>query len=326
MTWNTMNLCVTLNPCLDKTLEVPPWTPGEHQVRGRACGQMVGGKGVNVARALARLGHPARPALFLGGELGHLCERLLREQDRFEPIVTWTAAPTREVLTVRTEGTADQTGFFDPNPAITSGERDAFVSQVAAAFAGGARWCAMSGSSPCVVTDDVYAHLVHDARRLGVSTVVDTYGACFPVALAAAPDVVKLNCLECEQALGLTLDTATAVETAVRRIRGAGAGSVAITFGSRGMVAAWDEHIVAWKPPSVHLINPIGAGDAMTAGIIDALSRGEDPDAAFRWGMACAVASVENWLACDFQPAEAKAMRSRIAECSLQDLTLGSTT
>ena len=115
------------------------------------------------------------------------------------------------------------------------------------------------------------------ARRLGVSTVVDTYGVCFPLALAAAPDVVKLNCLECEQALGLTLDTSAAVETAVRRIRGAGAGSVAITFGSRGMVAAWDEHIVAWKPPSVRLINPIGAGDAMTAGIIDALSRDEEP-------------------------------------------------
>jgi 1-phosphofructokinase family hexose kinase len=320
-----MNLCVTLNPCLDKTLEVPPWKPGEHQVRGRAFGQVVGGKGVNVARALVRLGHSAQPALFLGGELGQLCERLLREQDGFEPIVTWTAAPTREILTVRTENTADQTGFFDPNPAITARERDAFVSQVAATFSRGVRWCVMSGSSPCAVTDDVYAHLVHHARRLGVSTVVDTYGVCLPLALAAAPDVVKLNCLECEQALGLTLDTSAAVETAVRRIRGAGAGSVAITFGSRGMVAAWDEHIVAWKPPSVRLINPIGAGDAMTAGIIDALSRDEEPGAAFRWGMACAVASVENWLACDFQPAEAKAMRSRIAECSLQDLTLGST-
>ena len=316
-----MNLCVTLNPCLDKTLDVPAWKPGEHQVRGRAFGQVVGGKGVNVARALVRLGHTAQPALFLGGELGRLCERLLREQDGFEPLVTWTAAPTREILTVRTESSAEQTAFFDPSPTIAASERDAFVSQVTAAFSHGTRWCAMSGSSPCAVTDDVYAQLVRSARRSGVSTVVDTYGACFPLALAAAPDVIKLNCLECEQAFGTTLDTPAAIETAVRRIRGAGAGSVAITFGSRGMVAAWDEHLVAWKPPSVQLVNPIGAGDAMTAGIVDALSRGEDPGAAFRWGMACAVASVENWVACDFHPAEAKAMRARIAECSLQDLT-----
>ena len=231
-----MNLCVTLNPCLDKTLDVPAWKPGEHQVRGRAFGQVVGGKGVNVARALVRLGHTAQPALFLGGELGRLCERLLREQDGFEPLVTWTAAPTREILTVRTESSAEQTAFFDPNPTIAASERDAFVSQVTAAFSHGTRWCAMSGSSPCAVTDDVYAQLVRSARRSGVSTVVDTYGACFPLALAAAPDVIKLNCLECEQAFGTTLDTPAAIETAVRRMRGAGAGSVAITFGSRGMV------------------------------------------------------------------------------------------
>ena len=160
-----MNLCVTLNPCLDKTLVVPPWTPGEHQVRGRSFGQVVGGKGVNVARALRRLRVRAQPALFLGGELGQLCQRLLREQDGFEPLVTWTQSPTREILTVRTEDTADQTAFFDPNPAILPGERDEFAEKLVDAFAAGVAWCAMSGSSPCRETDDLYAVLVRQARK-----------------------------------------------------------------------------------------------------------------------------------------------------------------
>ena len=144
-----MNLSVTLNPCLDKTLVVPAWTPGEHQVRGRALSQVVGGKGVNVARALCRLGCAAQPALFLGGELGQLCHRLLQEQDGFVPIVTWTQAPTREILTVRTEDTSEQTAFFDPNPAILPRERDELAEKLAYAFAEGVAWCAMSGSSPC---------------------------------------------------------------------------------------------------------------------------------------------------------------------------------
>ncbi len=317
-----MNLCVTLNPCLDKTLVVPPWTPGEHQVRGRSFGQVVGGKGVNVARALRRLSLPAQPALFLGGELGQLCHRLLREQDGFEPLVTWTDSPTREILTLRTEDTADQTAFFDPNPTILPGERDAFARMLVDAFAADVAWCAMSGSSPCPVTDDLYAVLVRQARNNGVATLVDTYGECLLAALQAVPDAVKLNRHECEQALGLTLDSPQSIREALQRIRDAGVQYVAVTCGPLGMAAAWDQHVTAWKPPAVHLVNPIGAGDAMTAGMIDALSRRVEPSHAFRWGMACAVASVEHWVACDFQRSEAEAMLPRIVECPLAELTV----
>jgi tagatose 6-phosphate kinase len=316
----SMKLCVTLNSCLDKTLTVPPWTPGEHQVRGSAVSQVVGGKGVNVARALCRLGHAAQPALFLGGELGQLCYRLLREQDSFTPLVTWTQAPTREILTVRTGDTAEQTAFFDPNPAVRPEERDELADKLAHVFAAGADWCAMSGSSPCAVTDDLYAALVRSARAAGVRTLVDTYGDCLNVALDARPDVVKLNRKECEQVLGQELTTTQAISGALGQLRQRGIAHVAVTFGARGMAAAWDDVIVAWKPPAIHLINPIGAGDAMTAGLIDALSRGEEPARAFRWAMACAVASVEHWGACEFQREEAESMLPRLIECGLDEL------
>jgi tagatose 6-phosphate kinase len=315
-----MNLCVTLNPCVDKTLVVPPWTPGEHQVRGRAMSQVVGGKGVNVARALLRLGCPAQPAMFLGGELGQLCQRLLQEQDGFAPIVIWTQAPTREILTLRTENTSEQTAFFDPNPAILPRERDELAEKLASAFAEGAAWCAMSGSSPCPATDDLYAMLVRHARAAGVCTLVDTYGDCLNRALEAVPDVVKLNRRECEQALRSELNSPEAIRAALRRLRRFGIAYVAVTFGSRGMAAAWDQFVAAWKPPAIHLVNPIGAGDAMTAGLIDALSRGDEPSRAFRWAMGCAVASVEHWVACDFQRAEVEIMAPRMIECGLGDL------
>ncbi|MHB0956580.1 MAG: 1-phosphofructokinase family hexose kinase [Pirellulaceae bacterium] len=319
-----MNVCVTLNPCLDKTLVVPPWSPGEHQVRGRSFSQVVGGKGVNVARALRRLSHPAKPALFLGGELGQLCHRLLREQDGFEPLVTWTQSPTREILTLRTENTADQTAFFDPNPSILPRERDELAEKLIATFAAGTAWCAMSGSSPCRTTDDLYALLVYQARKHGASTLVDTYGACLPAALEAAPDAVKLNRQECEHALGWKLDSPQSLRDALQRIRDAGVQYVAVTFGAMGMAAAWDQHVTAWKPPAVNLVNPIGAGDAMTAGLIDALSRRMEPSRAFPWAMACAVASVEHWVACDFQRSEAEAMVPKIVECPLAELVLRS--
>ncbi len=107
----SMILCVTLNPCLDKTLVVPPWEQGA-MVRGRAVRNVVGGKGNNVARALARLGRPSRPVTFLGGIVGEFCESLFRSEDRFDAVVIKSEASTREILTVRTEGTDEQRLVF----------------------------------------------------------------------------------------------------------------------------------------------------------------------------------------------------------------------
>ncbi len=315
-----MVICVTLNPCLDKSLVVPPWQPGQHQVRGTAWGQVVGGKGVNVARGLTRLAVAARPALFLGGEMGHLCHRLLREQDGFDPIVAWTNAPTREILTVRTADTAAQTAFFDPNPTILAAERDDLEQQLLEAFSAGAAWCSMSGSSPCQVTDRFYATLVQRARQAGIRTLVDTYGPSLAAALEAGPEVVKMNRKECEEVVGRSLDSAAAIRDALAWIRAHGVSLAAITFGPRGVAAAWENQVVAWRPPPIQEVNPIGAGDAMAAGLIDALLREEDPARACRWGMACAISSVEHWVACDFHPGDAESICQQIEECSLSDL------
>lgn len=310
-----MNICVTLNPCLDKTLVVPPWRPGDHQVRGTRVEQVVGGKGVNVARGLARLGRAARPALFLGGEIGLLCERLLRQQDRFEPLIAWTDAPTREILTVRTGASADQTAFFDPNPEISQAEQAELLQQVEAAFAAGAQWCVMSGSSPGSSTDHVYARIIERAHQFGIRTLLDTYGSCLIPALEAQPELVKMNRRECEQVYGRPLDSFAVVQEALAWILDYGVSYAAITFGAQGVVAAWEDEVVAWEPPAVEEVNPIGSGDAMVAGLIDAFSIEDDPYQAFRWGMACAVCNVQRWIACDFYRDDVERMVDQIEEC-----------
>src|SRR4051812_23497432 len=112
MVFSPMILCVTLNPCLDKTLTVPSWRPGD-LVRGTRVREVVGGKGNNVARALKRLGRSPRPVTFLGGAIGQHSAELLRRDDELDPIVVETQASTREILTVLTQSTTEQTAFFD---------------------------------------------------------------------------------------------------------------------------------------------------------------------------------------------------------------------
>src|SRR4051812_37065629 len=155
-----MILCVSLNPCLDKTLTVPAWRPGD-SVRGQSVREVVGGKGNNVARALARLDRQARPVTFLGGPVGRHCQDLLPDDDQLQPLAITTAAPTRVILTVRTDGSPDQTAFFDPDPVVTSGEADALFRAVEAQVgAGEIEAVTLSGSSPSATTHSLFSDLI----------------------------------------------------------------------------------------------------------------------------------------------------------------------
>src|SRR4051794_33625472 len=155
-----MILCVTLNPCLDKTLTVPSWRPGE-LVRGTRVREVVGGKGNNVARALKRLGRSARPVTFLGGATGSRCVELLRTDDGLDPVVVECEAPTREILTVLTESTTDQTAFFDPDPSISPAEAEALTERVERVLsAGDVSAITLSGSSPSAATHGIYSDLI----------------------------------------------------------------------------------------------------------------------------------------------------------------------
>src|SRR5262249_20106828 len=150
-----MILCVTLNPCLDKTLTVPPWRPGD-SVRGLTAREVVGGKGNNVARALTRLGRQARPVTFLGGPIGVHCEQLPREADRVAPVVVVTDAATRVILTVRTDETNEQSAFFDPDPSIRPDEAELLLRVVEDLMnQGGVNALSLSGSSPSASTHGI---------------------------------------------------------------------------------------------------------------------------------------------------------------------------
>ena len=74
-----MIITVTLNAAMDKTLEVPSFTPGR---RHRTVDQttMPGGKGVNIARAIKRLGQPVIATGFAGGPTGSRIVEALNDE------------------------------------------------------------------------------------------------------------------------------------------------------------------------------------------------------------------------------------------------------
>lgn len=293
-----MILAVTLNPCLDKTLTVPLWKPGD-SVRGRAVREVVGGKGNNVARALTRLGRgPVRPVTFLGGAVGRRCEELLRVEDGLDPLVTPSNAPTREILTVRTQGSDAQTAFFDPDPEVSPGEAAALLEAVGSALgSGGIAALTMSGSSPSPATHGTYSDLIALAQTRRVPTFLDTYGPALEGIWGFWPDVIQANLREAAAHLGLPKghlsesDVRGLLDLWTRR----GVKVCAVTDGPHRFLARVGKATYRVTPPAIEPINPIGSGDCLLAGLVDGVLSGLEPESLLRFAVGCAAANAVVW-------------------------------
>jgi 1-phosphofructokinase family hexose kinase len=299
-----MILCVTLNPCLDKTLDTPPWGPGDN-VRGGATREVVGGKGNNVARALKRLGREARPATFLGGFVGAHCDRLLRRDDGFDPLVALTEAPTRVILTVRGEDTP-ATAFFDPDPAITPAESNDLLHRVEAALtAGGVEALTLSGSSPSKATDELYSDMIALALARRIPVFLDTYGPPLDAIWGFWPDVIQLNRREAALLLRKPTPTDDDLTGLLRRWSNRGVKVGVVTDGADPVFALIDGRPYRAWPPELVPVNPIGSGDCLLAGLVDARLRGLGPEATLRHAIGCATANARVWVAGAIDPAVA---------------------
>ena len=293
-----------MNPCLDKTLTVPPWEPGDN-VRGESVREVVGGKGNNVARALTLLGRAARPVTFLGGAIGAHCEDLLRRDDGLDPLISPTRASTRTILTVRST-TTPATAFFDPDPAVDDAEAADLHHRVEGALsAGGVEAITLSGSSPSAATHELFSELIATARARRIPAFLDTYGPPLDAIWGFWPEAIQLNRREAGLHLRTPDPTDADVLNLLRRWSGHGVKLAIVTDGPGPVLAIANGRAYRVIPPAIEAVNPIGSGDCLLAGLVDARLRGDDHEAILRHAVGCAVANAQVWDAGAIDPASA---------------------
>lgn len=267
-----MIVTLTPNPSLDRTLELDTIELGAVN-RATVSRLDAGGKGVNVARALAANGRATRTVLPVGGPEGmHLVSLL--EAAGLDVHAVPVAAPVREnVSLVEPDGRVTKVNAAGPE--LTADEVEALVKATVAAV-DGATWVAASGSLPPGVRDDLYATLAADVHAAGARVAVDSSGAPFRAAIAGGPDLVKPNVEELAEVTGIQLRTIGDVLDAATWLRCDGVGAVVVSLGPDGAVlveagGAWH----ATTPPLVPRSN-VGAGDATLAGFLAAGASGPE--------------------------------------------------
>jgi 1-phosphofructokinase len=286
---------LTANPSLDRTLSLPGHLQEGGVVRLLGAGTEPGGKGVNVARAIAAAGGDAVPVLPAAAHdpiVTALTERGL------PPVTVPVDAPVRTNYTLTApDGTT--TKLNEPG-AHLDGTTCAALQAAVHEHAVGARWVVLSGSLPPGVPTDWYATLVRSLRSTGARIAVDTSEAPLLALLSAgpdaAPDLLKPNTEELAQLAGVPEEAVAgdpqAALAAVRTLHERGVSEVLLTLGGDGAVLSTaDGGVWSARAPQTTVRSTVGAGDSSLAGYVLADLGGFDPAGRLRNAVAYGSAS-----------------------------------
>jgi 1-phosphofructokinase/tagatose 6-phosphate kinase len=289
-----MILTVTLNPALDRTLEVPSFTPGR---RHRTVDQqtMPGGKGVNVARALKRLGQPVIATGIIGGATGTRIIEALNDESILNAFFR-IRDESRTNMALLDPTTGVHTEINERGPSVTEHELALFQERLLY-LASGASICVFAGSLPRGLEPETYAELIRSVGKLGLTTIIDTDGEPLKLAVRAEPDVVSPNELEAEDLAGHEFvdvdDRARAVVEIARQ--GPEEAIMTVPDGCYGYVREDGGHaIYRLTIDPLEARSSIGSGDAFLAGYVAARYEGRAPVECLRFGVACGAESTQH--------------------------------
>ena len=290
-----MIITVTLNAAIDKTLAVPNFRLGR---RHRSVEQTsrAGGKGVNVARALKALGQPVIATGVAGGPTGtRLVEQLTEEAILNDFVRIREESRTSTAVVDPTSG--EQTEINERGPSVSEGELELFADKLLY-LAKGAGVCVFSGSLPRGVEPGLYARLIEEMRRLGVTTVIDSEGEPLRLGMRGEPTVVTPNEREAEELVGHEFADEEDRLVAAREMVELGAKEAVMTLPT-GCVALVGEaerqlHRVTLEPLE-QPVSAVGSGDAFLAGYVSARYGGQSPEECLRFGVACGAESTQHF-------------------------------
>ncbi|MDH7481570.1 MAG: 1-phosphofructokinase [Armatimonadota bacterium] len=286
-----MIITLTLNPAVDQTLLVPEVRLGETN-RVRATDIDPGGKGLNVARMLKRLGRPAVTIALVGGPTGHYIRHRL-EHEGVETDLVEIRGTTRINISILDESSGIQTNFNQEGAEIDPTDLLAVEAKIAG-------WLqemdvmAMGGSLPPGAPSDTYARLIRWINESGIRTALDSSGEALREGIKAQPYLIKPNIREAQDLLGRTLTTDEDVIAAAEELRSRGISVVVISMGKRGAIAVDEKGV--WKAisPNVKVGSTIGAGDSMMAGLVIGIAEHMSLPDSLALGTAAATATVMN--------------------------------
>ncbi len=309
-------ITLTLNPSMDHILTVDTVSLyNKNILTGRQI--FYGGKGINAAFTLGKLGIQAAAAGLIGAQdLAGLNKKLsaVGIYSSFVPI----NGATRSTYKIMETSTNRDTEFNQAGTRALKnnlGKLESSLSELLNKH----KWLALCGSIPAGIPEGYYASLIEMCKRLGIITCLDASGEPLIQGVRAAPDILRINRSELGEILTEEITSTPETISAIRTLQETGIGKVVVSMGAEGTLGYDGENIWQVRVPQVEIRGLTGAGDAMTAGLIASFSQGKSFADSLRFSSALATASTLKMEPGDFDHDN---FEDIFRETTIQEITL----
>jgi len=287
------NRIVTLTfcPAIDKSASVAALIP-EKKLSCSAPIYEPGGGGINVARAIKRLGGNATAIYLAGGYTGKFFTKLLKKEN-ITTLPIKTINPTRENLVIKEMATKKQYRFGMPGPEISFTEWQDCLKAVEQLS--DVEYLVISGSLPTGAPANIFSKIAKICRVKKVKLIVDTSGESLRHAVEAGVFLIKPNLKELAALVNqesLSIEQVVPASKAV--INNYKCEAVITSLGPEGAMLVTSHTTLRITPPQVNAQSTVGAGDSMLAGIIMGLCNQKNMIESVQYGVACGTAATLN--------------------------------
>ncbi|MDI5934454.1 1-phosphofructokinase [Halomonas kalidii] len=287
-------LTLTLNPALDLSVGLERLVPGAVN-RTRETHLEAAGKGVNVARVLASLGHDLTVSGFLGADNDGLFLRAFEALGAEDAFIRVPGETRINAKVAEADGRV--TDINGPGAAIAAEAWQQLLDWLDGRAADPGRRpqaVVIAGSLPPGISPTDLAELVARLRDAGLPVWVDTSGAALTAAIGARPTAVKPNEHELASWAGHPLESPPARLRAALRLYAAGVEEALLSAGPEGVL--WVSRRGAWQalPPRLDVASTVGAGDTLVAAMLHGVVSGHPPEQVLRLATALSAEAVRH--------------------------------
>ncbi len=306
---------VTLNPALDKTVEIPSFTIDSVN-RITAMRTDPGGKGINVSKVISKFGGKSVATGILGGATGNAIKSMV-DKLGLESSFCFTEGETRTNLKVVDLVGHTNTDINEPGLVVTEELLDGMLQELLSKLQTG-DIVVLSGSLPKGAPADTYYTWVSACQQKDVKVILDADGDLLAAGIKASPYLIKPNNHELSRLFAETLETPEELESAAHKLmKKHGIAKVVVSMGGAGALYVTKDRTLYAEGLKVTVGSTVGAGDSVVAALAYAEEKGMSLEETIRLSMATGAANV---MCSGSQAAEYEVIESLIPKVVFRSL------
>lgn len=284
-----MIITLTLNPALDKTVEVSGFCINSLNKEIKTI-KDPGGKGINVSKVLKSLGINSIATGFLGGDTGKFIENSLKAIGIGNDFVNITDE-TRTNLKIYDNTTEETTELNELGPIICDKKLEELKVKLLG-YANESSIFVLSGSAPRGIEKNIYKEVIMELVEKGSKVILDADGDLLKYGIEAKPMLIKPNIHELERLNDIKLNTIDEIVKCCKTYIEKGIQNVVVSMGSEGALLVTNGLILKANPIKVKAHSSVGAGDAFVGAIAYALQNNLDVKSMMKLAIATSAGAV----------------------------------